>query len=62
MVLSYQAFQPRDSQLRILGEADNLLIDEKTDSISSALRKEIEGKIFIKNDPVSVFLEEGKDS
>lgn len=52
MVLFYQAFQPEDSQSNILDDADDLFFDESIDSIFSVLRKEMEGQVFISNDPV----------
>lgn len=60
MVLFSQAFKSEVSQSKILDDAYDLLIDENTNNISSVLRKEIEGKIFIANDPVLNFLDEGK--
>lgn len=38
----YQASQPEDTQSKILGATDPLLIEENTDSISSVLREEID--------------------
>lgn len=38
--LHYQASNHEDTQSKILGAADDLLINENTDSISSVLRKE----------------------
>lgn len=38
-------WQLEDSNSKIVGAGDELLVDDTTDSISSVLRKEIEGKV-----------------
>lgn len=43
--LYFQPYQPNDSNSTVVGNGDDLLVDDTTDSISSVLRKEIEGKI-----------------
>lgn len=60
--LHFQTFQPDDSNLKVLGNGDDLLVDDTTESITSVLRKEIEGKIAISNPKVSNSRVEGKDS
>lgn len=42
-------WQPEDSNSRVVGTGDELLVDDTTDSLSSVLRKEIEGKVITSN-------------
>lgn len=46
---SHSYFQPEDSNSRVVGTGDELLVDDTTDSLSSVLRKEIEGKVITSN-------------
>lgn len=57
-----QSFLSDDSNSKVLGNGDDLLMDDKTDNTSSVLRKEIEGKIAISKPKGSTSLVEGKDS
>lgn len=45
-ILDYQGFQPEDSNSKVLDNQADPNVDETTDSISSILRKEIEGKLL----------------
>lgn len=60
--LQYHAFQPEGSNSQVVGNTEDHLAEDTMDSISSILRKEIEGKITISNPKVSASLAEGKDS
>lgn len=54
--------QPEDSNSKVAGNRDILLVKDTIYSISSVLRKEIEGKVSISKPKVSSSLVEGKDS
>lgn len=47
--LNCQVFQPEDSNSKVLGNEGDTFHDDITDSITSILRKEIEGKVVISN-------------
>lgn len=58
----YQVYQPDDSHSKIVGSGKEPIAEETTDSISSVLRKEIEGKIVISNSPIPKKYLDDKDS
>lgn len=57
----WQPFHPEDSNSKVIGNGEGIG-DETADSISSILRKEIEGNISISKHNVSKPFVEGKDS
>lgn len=60
-IISFQPFHPEDSNSKVLGNGEGIGV-ETADSISSVLRKEIEGKISISKPNVSKSFVEGKGS
>lgn len=60
-MLTYQGFQPEDSNSKVLGNEGDLIIDDTTNSISSVLRKE-KGKWVIPNPSNPGLIADGKDS
>lgn len=59
---SYCSFQPEDSNSKVVGIGDEILGEDTTNSISSVLRKEIEGKMSISNPMNHLSVLKGKES
>lgn len=60
--LYFWPYIPKDSNSKVVGNEDDLLVDDTTDSISSVLEKEIEGKVSISKPKGSNSVTEGKNS
>lgn len=55
-------WQPEDSTSKVVGNGDEQIGEDRMDSISSVLRKEIEGKVSISNPKAQLAALKGKES